>query len=491
MLAFFKFTLYWIVIPTLTVIIADLYGTHPHLWWGMFFMVSGLFWAALATSYLVIVGIGAPFFGKKAPKVLVKCGPYSMSRHPIYFGYFLYTLGISLFFNLLTLPFILVELFVLFVLISFEEKGLKKKFEDFERYKVSTPLFLPTKRWKIDEAKDPPFLFVFLYMIGKFLIKFFYDVHTVGKENIPTPPYIVVSNHNCYFDPFFIMDAMNVYMKAPLSWAHYENMKWLIDHVGMFPIKRYTADSSAIMKMARALKHGGVAGIFIENERSWDGRPLNVKNGIDRLMNTFKMPILPVRIEGAHLMWPRWASKFSKGMVKVVIGELTPFEDYEKAFEFVLKDTVPPKAVYKDYRGVESYLWKCPACKSISSLKSFKNGFSCQRCGKSWIKPSVEQLRKMHDDIYPRDVTELPIEDVALVNDKEMKISLNERQIVFGNEKIELSKVKAFLVESRHEFYLYSKELYEVHPRKTSPLMWKEWVDFLKKDDENYWRYRN
>ncbi len=489
---FLKVILYWIAIPAANIWIADFYtNAHPHEWWGMIFILLGLFWSGLATSYLVIVGGGAPFFGKNSPKLLVTCGPYSMSRHPIYFGYFLYTLGLSLFFNVLSLPLILVELIILFMIIPFEERGLKKKFADFDEYRGSTPLFVPMKKWKIDEAKDPPFLFVFLYMIGKFLIKFFYDVHAHGKENIPTPPFIVVSNHNSYFDPFFIMDAMDFYIKAPLSWAHYENMKWLIDHVGMFPIKRYTADSSAIMKMIRALRHKGVIGIFIENERSWDGRPLNVKNGIDKLIETLKAPLLPVRIERAHLMWPRWASKFHKGSLDVFIGKVTSSSNYKEAFDFVLKDTVPPTEKYKDYRGIESYLWRCPECGSISSLKSFKNGFSCVKCGKSWIKPTVEQVRKLHDSIYPSDISDLPIEDMAIVNGEEMKISLYDNSLKFGDETVEISKVKAFLVESRHEFYVYTGKLYEAHPRNTSPLMWKEWVDFLKKDDDNYWRYRD
>ncbi len=486
-----KFVLYWLAIPIVSITIVDIYTSfHPHYWWGWFLVLFGLFWSGLATSYLVIVGLGLPFFGKNSPKLLVTCGPYSMSRHPIYFGYFVYTLGLSISFNLLSLLLILWEFIILFLIIIFEEKKLKGKFQEFEKYKSMTPFFFPIKKWSVDEAKDPPFLFVFLYMIGKFLIKFFYDVRAYGKENVPTPPFLVVSNHNCYFDPFFIMDAMNVYMKAPLSWAHYDRMKWLIDKVGMFPIKRYTADSSAVMKMLRALRKGGVVGIFVENERSWDGRPLKVKNGVDRLVESLKVPVLPVRIERAHLMWPRWASKFQKGNVDVFIGKAVNFREYKKAFDFILKDTVPPSIAYKDYRGIESYLWSCPECGSISSLKSFKKGFSCEKCGKTWIKPTVKQVRELHDSIYPSNTSKLPVEDEASVNGKEVKIILDKDSVKLGSNVLPLSEIKAFLVESRHEFYVYADRLYEVHPNKTSPLMWKEWVDFLKKDDPSYWSYR-
>ncbi len=487
---FLKLLFYWAFIPA-TVLFAFRFSfPYPFCYWGVFLVVFGIFWSLLSTSYLLVVGNGIPFFGKHSPKILVKCGPYSMSRHPIYFGYFVYTVGLAVLFDLPALIFVPVELMLIFILIRFEEKRLNKKFEEFKEYKAKTPIFIPLKKWKIDEAKDPPFLFVFLYMIGKFLIRFFYDVRAVGKENIPTPPYLMVSNHNSYFDPFYIMDAMNVYMKAPLSWAHYDRMKWLIDHVGMFPIKRYTADSSAVLKMVRALRHGGMIGIFVENERSWDGRPLNVKNGIDRLIKTLRVPILPVRIERAHMMWPRWSPKFHKGMVRVIIGKAVPHEEYERAFKFILRDTISENEKYKDYRGIETYLWKCPKCGKISTFRSFKKGFSCASCGYTKIRPTVGEIRRTHDLNYPCDPNDLPIEDEANVNGEEMRIVLNTKGIKLGGKFIALSDVKAFLVESRKEIYLYCGELYEIHPRFTSVLMWKEWMDFLKRDDEDYWAYK-
>ncbi len=481
---------YWVALPVVILTVCNVIFTpsHFHLW-AVPFVIAGIFWALFSTSYLVIVGNGVPFYGKHAPKILVRCGPYSMSRHPIYFAYFVYTFGLALIFNIYAVMAVFVELVVFFFLIRVEEKELHFRFKEFETYRKETPLFFPISKWKIDEAKDPPFLFVLLYMIGKFIIKFFYDVRAVGKNNIPPPPYLMVSNHNSYFDPFFIMDAVNVYMKAPLSWAHYDRMKWLIDHVGMFPIKRYTADSSAILKMVRALRHSGMIAIFIESERSWDGRPLSVKNGIERLVKTLKVPILPVRIERAHLMWPRWSPKFRKGRVKVVVGKAVAYENYQQAFDFVLRDTVAHNERYKDYRGIETYIWKCPKCGTVSALKSHRQGFFCTACGSKWKRPSVEEVRNMHDMNYPSDVKELPLEDMAEVNGKEKRVILNSEGIRIG-KFIPLADVKAFVVESHRELYLYNGELYEIRPRNTSVLMWKEWMDFLKKDDENYWAYR-
>ena len=486
-----KTVFYWIGIPLGVITLFDTFAVAPfHSIWGIAFVIFGVFWSLLASVYLLLSGSGLPFFGKRSPRRLVICGPYSMSRHPVYFGYIVYTLGLYLIFNPLAIYAWVVQLFSILLLIFVEESFLVKKFPEYEFYKKKKALLIPLRKWKIDKSKDPPFLFAFLYIIGKFLIRFPYEVRVYGKEKIPNPPYVMISNHNCYFDPFYIMDAMNVYMKAPISWGHYERMKWLIDNVGMFPIKRYTADSSAVFKMVRTLKNGGVIGIFVENERSWDGRPLKVKNGIDRLLKTLKMPILPVRIERAHLMWPRWAKQFHKGRVNVVFGKLTDAKDYSKAINFVLKDTVPVNSIYKDYRGIESYLWKCPECGTAGSIESGKNGFKCLHCHRKWYSPTVEEVRAMHDRIYPSCLEELPIFDEALVNGVESTITLTEHHVKIGQNIIPFSSVKATLVESRYEFYVYTGDLFEIRSRSTSPLMWKEWMDFFKKDDPNYWRYR-
>lgn len=486
-----KVALYWLGIPIGVIALFDIFTVAPfHSMWAIAFVIFGVFWALLAWTYLLLSGSGLPFFGKKSPKRLVSCGPYSMSRHPVYFGYIVYTLGLYLIFNPLAFYGWVVQLVSILLLIFVEESFLVKKFPEYEFYKKKKTLLIPLRKWKIDKSKDPPFLFAFLYIVGKFLIRFLYDVRVYGKENIPNPPYVMISNHNCYFDPFYVMDAMNVYMKAPISWGHYEHMKWLIDNVGMFPIKRYTVDSAAILKMVRTLKNRGIIGIFVENERSWDGRPLNVKNGVDRLLETLKMPILPVRIERAHLMWPRWTRHFHKGSVKVVIGSVTKPKEYQKALNFVLKDTIPLSAKYKDYRGIESYLWRCPECGTVGSIESDKNGFKCLHCHRRWRSSTVGEVRTMHDHIYPSRFEDLTIFDEAFVNGVESTITLAEQQIKVGQNIIPLSFVKATLVESRYEFYIYTGDLFEIRPRTTSPLMWKEWMDFLKKGDPSYWRYR-
>ncbi len=79
---------------------------------------------------------------------LVREGPYSMTRNPIYIGNFLIGLGVVLFSGAL-FPYLLVAYLILFwmeyiPIIHAEEEYLSSKFgEEFERYKREVPRVFP------------------------------------------------------------------------------------------------------------------------------------------------------------------------------------------------------------------------------------------------------------------------------------------------------------------------------------------------------------
>lgn len=467
-----------VILPIFFVKITDLFIAPTITFkWAISLIVIGILWSAISSAYLILDGHGTPF--KERPtKRLVKSGPYSMSRHPMYFGFMVYFLGISLYLNIFSL-WIWAAIVILTVVHAWlEDKSIVKKFQNAKTYESSTPFLLPIRKWKVNPITEPPFLYAFMFLVGKFIVPFFFDVRISGKEKIPEGPYVVISNHTSYPDPLFVIDALNSYVRFPITSAHYEKFAWFFDMVGIFPIKRYTVDVSAIMKFTKTMKSGGIMGIFPEGERNWDGRPLEIPDGVIRLLQMSPNPILPVRIDDAHLLWPRWAKRLQKGIVNVEIGDPVESKDYSKAIDYIFKDTFKDKK-YADYRGIEKYIWKCPSCKTIGTIKSFKNGFRCDKCGTQWLMPTVEKIRNLHDSIElsPED---LPLSDNAIVNGKKSKITLYESKIEIGDKQIALSEVQSFLTESNTSIYVFANVLFVIHPLNTSSLMWKAYFDFLK-----------
>ncbi len=60
-------------------------------------------------------------------------------------------------------------------------------------------------------------------------------------------------------------------------------------------------------------------------------------------------------------------------------------------------------------------------------------------------------------------------------------MTLHESKIEIGDKTLLLSEIQSFLTESNTSIYIFSNELFIVHPLKTSSLMWKEYFDFLRK----------
>ena len=61
--------------------------------------------------------------------------------------------------------------------------------------------------------------------------------------------------------------------------------------------------------------------IYVEGERTWDGRLQPPRLGTIRLLLKAGVPIIPVRIDGAYEAWPRWDRKVKPGPVTIRFGE--------------------------------------------------------------------------------------------------------------------------------------------------------------------------
>ena len=133
-----------------------------------------------------------------------------------------------------------------------------------------------------------------------------------GRENIPEPgtgAYLVAANHQTYMDPAWIGIPIKHDLRF-MAWD--EAFGWkvvgpLIRYLGAFPVSLDTGGSIKAMKEAlRALRDGAALVVFPEGGREMaDGEFLPFKNGVVRIAQQAKVPILPVTIRGGNRVWPR------------------------------------------------------------------------------------------------------------------------------------------------------------------------------------------
>ncbi len=478
---------YWVALPVILILLGNEFFPHQLQSWaklaGAIMWPAGLFFSMLSAAYMITDGRGAPM-SCCPPKKLVRCGIYSMCRHPVYLGYFFYITGLSLFFKSLGGLFFSLALSALTALwaVLVEERRLLKKFPEYREYKRQVPAFIPKKPEK--DERCPPLFFMLLFFVGHIVSWFTWHIRFEKDDKVPEEGYLAVANHTTYLDFAVVIYTLGHFLSFPVSLFHYERHKWLYRSVGSFPIKRHEPDVRAIARLISYVRRGGRVGIFPEAERSWDGRFLGFKEGFEKLLEKVPKPIVAVRIEKAHLLFPRWAKTFKPGKVYV---KVKCFDDPKQVEEFLSGEYVSSDDVYPSYKGVENYVYRCPKCGSIASIRSKKTGFYCRECGFSMERPTAGQLWQIRDE--NKKALQLPFTDRADLLDpygrvlkRGIRVIMNKSALEYDGKVIKREDVKAFLVEGRHEVFFYDgKEIVGFKFKKTSALLWNDLY-------EKFWR---
>lgn len=174
-----------------------------------------------------------------------------------------------------------------------------------------------------------------------FICIFCFRCLVYGRVNIPaTGPFLLVSNHQCYFDPVFC----TVFIKRMLGYLARDTLftnrffGWLLRSVNAVPLKRGKADLGAVKAVLARLKTGNAVCLYPEATRTPDGRIAEFKGGIGLLCRRANVPVIPVVIDGAFEAWPRDKKLFSfRSQISISYGtpimpeELTQLDDREIA----------------------------------------------------------------------------------------------------------------------------------------------------------------
>ena len=143
-----------------------------------------------------------------------------------------------------------------------------------------------------------------------------------GLEHLPDGPFLLISNHQSILDPILIQAvcprpihamAKSTQFSAPFS-------GWLMPKLKAFPVRRYRIDPHAVRMVLRRLEEGEAVGIYVEGERSWDGRLQEARRGTIRVLLRAGVPIVPCTIVGSYDVWPRWDRTARRGRIRIDFG---------------------------------------------------------------------------------------------------------------------------------------------------------------------------
>ena len=150
-----------------------------------------------------------------------------------------------------------------------------------------------------------------------------------GRHNVPrTGGVLLVCNHQSFLDPVLATLALprECHYMARDTLFRNPHFRRLIESLNAFPIKRGTADVTAIKETLRRLKKGQLVTAFPEGTRTRDGSLGPIQPGVVLLARKARVPVVPAMILGAFEAWPRQARLPRPHPVIVAYGEAMSVE---------------------------------------------------------------------------------------------------------------------------------------------------------------------
>jgi len=343
-----------------------------------------------ATVTLYLRGNGFPI-ALLPPFRLVREGPYSLSRHPLYLAFTIYLLGWGALAQSIGLILVVLPGFVIIwggYTLLHEERVLLRRFQgQYRTYRQETPFFPHFRHG----YPGPGIVFALLYVAGKLLIRLLFPITVVGREFLPqSGPAIIVANHACYLDPIFITAATNRYIRFLTTSEMMRTSvgRHLFTRLGSISIRRYTSDLQAVRALLVALKEGETVGIFAEGERTWDGNPLPITAKVTKLLSRANVPIVPIRIEGSYAIFPRWARFPLPGRIRVRI--FPPFlppllnKHISSMLAMIAAQSDGQTWFRRSASGISQLLWACPICHGVGTIYTHGPVVHCGHCNQAW-----------------------------------------------------------------------------------------------------------
>jgi 1-acyl-sn-glycerol-3-phosphate acyltransferase len=179
------------------------------------------------------------------------------------------------------------------------------------------------------QAREP-FISLLLYHLFKWsvvspVLHTYFRGHIYGADRVPQQGrLLVVSNHSSDFDP----PILSACVRRPVAYMAKEELfqvpvlKQAIKAYGAYPVKRGSADRSAMRAAIASIESGWATGVFLDGTRTPDGRIHDPKLGAAWIAQKTESAILPVSLWGTHLIFAPGVKWPQPVPLTIRIGEL-------------------------------------------------------------------------------------------------------------------------------------------------------------------------
>lgn len=150
----------------------------------------------------------------------------------------------------------------------------------------------------------------FIKNSSKIALGLYFRLRGEGMENLPDSPFIIVPNHQSYFDGLFVVSFLdnirnkNTYFYAKERHVRKWWLKFLASRNNVIVMDIDKDLKLSLQKLAEVLKRGKNVIIFPEGTRTKDGNLGSFKKTYAILSRELNVPVVPVAIQGAFEALP-------------------------------------------------------------------------------------------------------------------------------------------------------------------------------------------
>lgn len=247
-----------------------------------------------------------------------------------------------------------------------------------------------------------------LYHVLFFFFNIYYSIRLkINKEKCEKiegdKPVLILGAHTSFLDYFLLAKAVYPKMITVVVNRYYYNKRFLhplLKALGAIPKSLFTTDLETTKKMLVATELGQSVAMFPEGRLSTHGAGFPLMGSMEGLVRRLNVDVYEYHTVGGYYALPKWRKKTVKGEVKLYLRKILSTteipsmesDDIEKALKHrfsydecakLLSIGEPVRRT--DVKGLESVLFRCPACGQEYSMTTKQNTMTCQACGKVMV----------------------------------------------------------------------------------------------------------
>lgn len=224
------------------------------------------------------------------------------------------------------------------------------------------------------------------------------------------PPYILLGNHNSFYD--FKVATKAIFPHGAnyvIAIDGFIGREWLLRNVGGICKRKFTSSVQLIRNIKQVIENGQVLVLYPEARYSLCGTTAVLPDSLGKLCKMMDVPVVTLITHGHHIDSPFWNLKKRgcKGTT-AELKQLFTVDELRRASKDEVNAAIRKEFVYDEYawqkskriainvpwraEGLHKVLYKCLSCGREYRMDSKGDKLYCRACGKAWRMSELGEL---------------------------------------------------------------------------------------------------